>query len=356
MWEDRYENDDLSSDDYYEHEEFTVDAKQAPLRIDKFLQARLFSVSRSRIQNAIRAGSVLVNGLEIKPNHKIKGGEHISMVYPKPPEQYKLLPQNIPLDIRYEDEDLLIVHKPAGMVVHPGVGHARGTLVNALAYYLGQTLPILDGNTEDRVGLVHRIDKNTSGLMVVAKNDFAMAHLAKQFFHHTIERTYNALVWGEPEPQAGSVNAHIDRDPKFRQRFKAFPDGSQGKWAVTHYKVLESLYYVSLVQCNLETGRTHQIRVHMQHLGHPLFSDDRYGGDRIVKGTIYSRYKEFVDHAFSIIPRHALHAKSLGFEHPRTGQWMQFESELPADFITALQVWREYVAQRRQSSGIHGLN
>jgi len=339
--------EDFADDDYYRHIAITVDANQSSLRIDKFLFNRMEGVSRNRIQNAIRSGSVLVNGVEVKPNHKIKGGEQISMILPRPMEDYRLVAQNIPLDIRYEDDDVLIVHKAAGMVVHPGVGHARGTLVNALAYHFGKDLPVMEGNSEDRVGLVHRIDKNTSGLMVVAKNDYALAHLAKQFYNHTIERTYYALVWGEPEPAEGTINAHLDRDPRFRQRFKAFPDGSQGKWAVTHYKTLEKLYYVSLVQCKLETGRTHQIRVHMQHIGHPLFSDDRYGGDRIIKGTVYSRYKEFVDKVFFILPRHALHAKSLGFEHPRTGKWMQFESDLPEDFSQALQAWRDYLAQRK---------
>lgn len=349
MREDRFDYE-LSNDDYYEQLEIVIDPKQTPLRVDKFLQARLEKISRNRVQNAIRAGSVLINGLEVKPNHKIKGGEHVSIILPRPPEEHsRLIPQNIPLDIRYEDEDVLIVHKPAGMVVHPGVGHSRGTLVNALAYHFGKDLPVLEGNNEDRVGLVHRIDKNTSGLMVVAKNDYAMTHLAKQFYHHTIERTYYALVWGEPDPSEGSVNAHIARDPRFRQRFAAFPDGSEGKWAVTHYKVLENLYYVSLVQCNLETGRTHQIRVHMQHIGHPLFSDERYGGDRIVKGTVYSKYKLFVERAFSIMPRHALHAKSLGFEHPRTGEWMFFEADLPNDFTQALQLWRDYLWQRQSS-------
>ncbi len=340
-------NDDLQSYDC-----ITVDPKQKPIRIDKFLFDRLQKISRNRIQNAIRSGSILVDEREIKPNYKVKPGDNISMVVPQPPgDGAKLVPQKIPLDIRYEDEDLLIVHKPAGMVVHPGIGHYRGTLVNALAYHFGeQQLPVMDGNYQDRLGLVHRIDKNTSGLLVVAKNEYALSHLAKQFFYHTIERTYYALVWGEPDPAAGTITGHVGRHPRFRKQFTVFPEGDKGKWAVTHYKVLESLYYVSLIQCNLETGRTHQIRVHMKHIGHPLFNDEKYGGDRIVKGTVFSKYKMFVENTFSIMPRHALHAKSLGFVHPRTGKDMYFESDLPKDFENALERWRNYLASRKKAA------
>lgn len=345
---------DPYNDDYYEAFDIVVDPKQSPLRIDKFLMTRMERVSRNRVQNAIRAGSVLVDGQEVKPNFKIKPGNQISVIVPRPQgEGMKLVPQNIPLDIRYEDDDLLIVHKPAGMVVHPGVGHRRNTLVNALAYHFGRDLPVMEGNLNDRIGLVHRIDKNTSGLLVVAKNDYAMTHLAKQFFNHTIDRKYQAIVWGEPEPEQGTVDVHIARDPRFRKQFAAFPEGDQGKWAVTHYRVLERLYYVSLIECKLETGRTHQIRVHMKHIGHPLFSDERYGGDRIHKGTIYSKYKLFVERVFTAIPRHALHAKSLGFEHPTTGERMYFESELPSDFETALQMWRDYVNSRKTQINLH---
>lgn len=259
-----------------------------------------------------------------------------------------MVPQKMDLDVRYEDEDLMVIHKPAGLVVHPGPGHFRGTLVNGLAYYFGhQNLPIVDGNYSERLGLVHRIDKNTSGLLVVAKSDYALTHLAKQFYNHTIERTYYALVWGEPKEDFGTIRGNVGRHPRFRQLFTVFPEGEAGKWAVTHYKVLERLYYVSLVQCNLETGRTHQIRVHMQYLGHPLFNDERYGGDRIVKGTIFSKYKEFVESCFNLMPRHGLHAKSLGFVHPTTGAELYFESDLPADFQEALEAWRGYVAGRK---------
>lgn len=341
------------SDDYFENFDIQVDPKQSPLRIDKFLLTRLERTSRNRVQNAIKSGSVLVNGEEVKPNYKVRPADEISVVVPKPPGTIsRLMPQNIPLDIRYEDDDLLIVYKPPGMVVHPGVGHQKGTLVNALAYHFGKDLPVMEGNTHDRIGLVHRIDKNTSGLMVVAKSDYAMTHLAKQFFKHTIERRYQAIVWGDPEADQGSVEAHVGRDPRYRQRFAAFPDGEQGKWALTHYRMLERLHYVSLIECKLETGRTHQIRVHMKHIGHPLFGDARYDGDRIVKGTIYSKYKLFAEKVLALMPRHALHAKSLGFQHPATGEWMYFESELPQDFHDVLQAWRDYVAQRKMKNSL----
>lgn len=343
---------DNYSDEYLDYQVIAVDRKQSPIRIDKFLMDRLERTSRNRVQNAIRSGAILVDGKEVKPNYKIRPGEEISVVIPRPPgEGAKVAPQQIPLDIRYEDEDLLVLYKPAGMVVHPGIGHPRNTLVNALAFHFGeQNLPVMDDNQSDRLGLVHRIDKNTSGLLVVAKSDYAMTHLAKQFYYHTIERTYNALVWGEPEEDAGTIIGNVGRHPRFRQKFTVFPDGEAGKWAVTHYKVLERLYYVSLIQCNLETGRTHQIRVHMEFLGHPLFNDERYGGDRIVKGTIFSKYKMFVENTFSIMPRHALHAKSLGFIHPRTGKEMYFESDLPLDFQDALDRWRRYVAGRKAAT------
>ena len=340
-------SNEIITDEYFEHQSILVDPAQQALRIDKFLMERIAKVSRNRIQNLIRSGSVRVNDREIKPNYKVRGRDQISVVLPYPPfEGENVIPEEIPLHIVYEDEDLLVINKPAGLVVHPGVGHRSGTLVNGLAYYF-RDLPLMEGNAPDRPGLVHRIDKNTSGLMLVAKTDFALTHLAKQFFYHTIERTYYALVWGEPDPDSGSVNAHIGRDPRHRKKFAAYPDGDIGKWAVTHYKLIEPLYYVSLVQCNLETGRTHQIRVHMEHLGHPLFNDERYGGDRIVKGTIFSKYKTFVERCFESLPRHGLHAKSLGFEHPRTGQWMAFDSELPEDMTRTLGLWRNYVQGKK---------
>jgi 23S rRNA pseudouridine1911/1915/1917 synthase len=340
-----------SDDDLQDYKIIKVDPKQSPIRLDKFLMDRLMKVSRNRLQNAIRSGSVLVDGKEVKPNFKVKPGQEITVVTPHPPgEAESVFPQDIPLDIRYEDNDLMIVHKPAGMVVHPGIGHRKGTLVNALAYYLGhnEELPVQDSNYQQRMGLVHRIDKNTSGLLVIAKTDYALTHLAKQFFHHTIERTYYALVWGEPEELEGTITGNIGRHPRFRKKFTVFPEEEAGKWAVTHYKVLEPMYYVSLVECKLETGRTHQIRVHMKHLGHPLFNDEYYGGDHILKGTIFSKYKRFVENCFTLMPRHGLHAKSLGFVHPTTGKQMQFDSDLPNDFTEVLDAWRNYVQYRKE--------
>jgi len=354
--EKKVRGEEESTDDYQEHQVISVDNRQRPIRLDKFLVDRLPNASRNRIQNAVRSGSILVDGREVKPNYKIKPGDEVHIVMPKPPDTARrVIPQNIPLDIVYEDKNLLIVNKPAGMVVHPGVGHYKGTLVNALAYYLRDVnLPLMDESQQDRLGLVHRIDKNTSGLLVVAKTDYAMSHLAKQFYYHTIERTYWALVWGEPDPPVGTINKHVGRHPRFRHEFTVFPEGDNGKWAVTHYKTLEPLYYVSLIQCNLETGRTHQIRVHMKSIGNPLFSDDKYGGDRIIKGTVFSKYKAFVENTFNVMPRHALHAKSLGFVHPTTGEQMQFDSDLPDDFQKALDRWRKYVESRKSSK--NGLN
>ena len=342
---------DANSDDLYDDFIIKVDPKQSPLRIDKFLMDRLEKVSRNRVQNAIKTGAITVDGKDVKPNFKVKPGHEISVVVPRPQgEGLRVIPQNIPLNIIYEDEDLLIVNKPAGMVVHPGIGHSRGTLVNALAYHFGHDkLPVMDGNYNDRLGLVHRIDKNTSGLLVVAKTEYAMSHLAKQFFRHTVERTYYALIWGEPEDHKGTIRANVGRHPRFRRDFTVFPEGDAGKWAVTHYEVLEGMYYVSLIKCNLETGRTHQIRVHMKHLGHPLFNDEKYGGDRVVKGTVFSKYKTFVEKTFTILPRHGLHAKSLGFIHPRTEKEVYFESDLPGDFSEALERWRRYVDGRKSA-------
>lgn len=345
---DNEDQDGQDSDDYQDHQQIVIDPKQSPLRIDKFLMDRLMKVSRNRLQNAIRSGSILVDDREVKPNFKVKPGQVITLILPKPPADHlgPVQPEDIPLDIRYEDDDLLVVYKPPGMVVHPGVGHSRGTLVNGLAYHF-KDLPVMAGNDPDRIGLVHRIDKYTSGLLVVAKTDFAMTHLAKQFFQHTVDRTYQALVWGEPDPLSGTIEANVGRHPRFRKLFTVFPEGEEGKWAVTHYKTLEPLYYVSLIECKLETGRTHQIRIHMQHLGHPLFSDDKYGGDRIVKGTVFSKYKKFVENCFTVMPRQALHAKSLGFTHPTTGERLHFETDLPDDFAAVLEKWRSYVSSRK---------
>ncbi len=344
-------NSDLEpSDELYEHLRIVCDPGQSQTRIDKFLFEKLEGVSRNRVQNAIKARCILVNGSEIKANYKIKPGDEISVVLPSNRDELtELVPENIPLDIWYEDDHLMVINKPAGLVVHPGVGHYKGTLVNALLYHFQHDkLPLLKGNKEDRPGLVHRIDKGTSGLILVAKNDYAMTHLANQFFHHTIEREYIALVWGEVEQDQGTITGNIARHERERKQMAVYTQGDIGKPAVTHYEVLERLYYVTLVRCWLETGRTHQIRVHMKHIGHTLFNDERYGGDRILKGTIFSKYKQFVDNCFEVMPRQALHARSLGFIHPVSGESMYFEAELPPDFNTVLDKWRNYVTARRE--------
>lgn len=329
------------ADGLFEHYRIAVDPGQTLLRIDKFLMDRLPNVSRSKLQKAIQEGYVRVDEKAIKPNYKVHPGEIIRIALPEPPRDTDVVPEDIPLDIRYEDEDVLVVYKPAGMVVHPAYNNWSGTLVNALAYHF-QNLPEMEGNA-GRPGLVHRIDKDTSGLLVIAKTEPAMTHLAKQFFDHSIERTYYGLVWGEMEPEEGTVDMNLGRSLKDRRVVDAFPEGDFGRHAVTHYKTLECLRYVSLVQFNLETGRTHQIRAHAKYLGHPLFNDATYGGDRIVKGTQFSKYKQFVDNCFKVLPRQGLHAKSLGFVHPNTGKDMFFDTDLPNDMEQVLVRWREYV-------------
>jgi 23S rRNA pseudouridine1911/1915/1917 synthase len=340
--------EDRDEDAFYEHQTIIADPKQSALRIDKFLLDRIERISRNKIQQAIRVGAIQVNGGHIKPNYKIRPGDKISLILPKPAlDEIGLAPEEIPLSIIYEDEDLMVINKQAGLVVHPGVGNWTGTMVNGLIYYLQHTaLPLMEGNPIDRPGIVHRIDKNTSGLLVVAKNDYAMTHLAKQFFNHTIERKYLALVWGQPENESGTITGHVGRHPRHRFQMTVFKEGEAGKHAVTHYKVKEGMYYVSLVECWLETGRTHQIRVHMKHLGHPLFNDERYGGDQIVKGTVFQKYRQFVTNCFKLFPRHALHATSLGFMHPRTNENIQFSIDPPEDFYQVLEKWRKYVSTR----------
>lgn len=338
------------NDEFYEEHLIRVDPGQGPLRIDRYLTDKLDRVTRNKIQNAIRAASILVNDKPIKPNYKVRPRDSITVILPRSLEGLgKVIAQDIPLDIIYEDEEVLVVHKPAGMVVHPGIGNYDGTLVNALAWYfrLGEELPLMPGAIVDRPGLVHRIDKDTSGLLVIAKTEFAMSHLARQFFEHSIERRYLALVWGEPDPPFGTININIGKHARIKQKQQVFPDGDQGKVAITHYRTLESFYYVSLVQCELETGRTHQIRVHMEYLGHSLFNDPKYGGDRIRKGTIYTKYRQFVENVFKVMPRQALHAHTLGFVHPVTGQKMHFEAPLPDDFQAALDAWRNYFSSRK---------
>ncbi len=336
------ENAELAEDEeLYEHHRFVVDKGQAPLRIDKFLTERISNATRSKIAQAIESEAVKVNDEPVKASYKIRPLDVIVIALPEPPRDTDVVPENIPLNIVYEDDDLLVLNKPAGMVVHPAYQNWSGTLVNALTYHL-QNLPTSQ-NGEGRPGLVHRIDKDTSGLLVIAKTELAMAHLARQFYDHSIERTYYALVWGELNPLEGTVNVNLGRSLKDRRVTAAFPDGDFGRHAITHYKTLQQLRYVSLVQCNLETGRTHQIRAHMQYLGHPLFNDATYGGDKILKGTTFTKYRQFVDNCFKIMARQALHAKSLGFIHPRTKQKMQFDSELPEDFTSVLDKWEKYM-------------
>lgn len=331
-------------EELYEHHRIVVDKGQSLLRIDKFLMNRLEHVSRNRIQNAADAGSILVNSKPVKSSYKIKPGDVISIVLAHPPRIVELYADIIPLDIVYEDHDLIIINKQTGMVVHPAYGNYRNTLVNALAYHFNPELagqPIKTDNI--RPGLVHRIDKNTSGLMVIAKNEAAMTHLAKQFFDRTIDRKYLAMVWGDFKEEKGTITGNIGRNLRDRKIMDVFPEGNHGKHAVTHYKVAERFNYVTLVECKLETGRTHQIRVHFKYIKHPLFNDAEYGGDKILKGTTFSKYKQFVQNCFELLPRQALHAKSLGFVHPVSGKKMFFESDMPEDMMAVIEKWRKYI-------------
>jgi 23S rRNA pseudouridine1911/1915/1917 synthase len=334
------------SDELYERFNLTIDKGQEPLRIDKFLMNRIEGATRNKLQQAINAGMVLVNGAPIRPNYKVKPLDDIVIYSDMSPEQTDVLPEKLPLNIVYEDADLMILNKPAGMVVHPGSGNYTGTLLNGVAWYLKEQNPAISEDVLPRFGLVHRIDKNTSGLLVLAKTDQAMRVLAKQFFDHTIRRQYVALVWGDVIKDKGTIIAHVGRHQRFRKLFEAYPEGEHGKEAITHYRVIERLGYVTLVECILETGRTHQIRVHMKHIGHPLFNDDFYGGDKIVKGTVYARYKQFVENCFEVCQRQALHAKTLGFIHPVSGAEMFFEAELPSDMAEVIERWRKYAASR----------
>ncbi|MBQ0096021.1 MAG: RluA family pseudouridine synthase [Bacteroidales bacterium] len=325
----------------FEHFRYEALGRQDPIRIDKYLAGQMEGTSRSRIQLAIKAGFVRVNDKTVKANYIVRPRDIITFVMPYRRRGTEILPENIPLDIPFEDEQLLIINKPAGMVVHPGHGHYSGTLVNALAYHLGMRQEADEG--DERMGmLVHRIDKDTSGLLVVSKTDEAQAHLAKQFFVHSIERKYIAVVWGNLPEDEGTIEGNIGRDPSDRLKFKVFPEGDQGKTAVTHYKVIERFGFVTVVQCILETGRTHQIRVHMSHIGHPLFGDERYGGTTINKGTIYAKYRQFIQNCFKICPRQALHAAVLGFEHPSSGRHVHFETPMPADMTSLIEKWRMY--------------
>ncbi len=326
----------------YEHYSFTADSGQQALRVDKFLMNRIENATRNKIQQAAKAGSVRVNDVVVKSNYKVKGGDQVKVLFTHPPYENLLVGEDIPLDIVYEDDALVVVNKAAGMVVHPGHGNYNGTLLNALLYHF-ESLPL---NANDRPGLVHRIDKDTSGLLVVAKTEKAMTHLAKQFFDKTSQRSYYALVWGDVKDDTGTIEGHIGRDLKNRLLMTVFPDGDQGKEAITHYEVVERFGYTTLVRCRLETGRTHQIRAHMKHIGHTLFGDARYGGDNILKGTTFTKYKQFVDNCFKLLPRQALHAQTLGFVHPISGKSMSFEAPLPNDMLTALDKWRHYAKHR----------
>ncbi len=334
------EHPETEESELYEHFRIVVDKGQSLIRVDKFLMVRLENASRSKIQNAIEQGNVLVNGKPVKSSYKIKPLDDISIVLPHPPRDTEVYPEDIPINIIYEDDDVVLVNKEPGMVVHPGYGNWSGTLVNALTFHFNQ-LPQLPGN-DGRPGLVHRIDKDTSGLLVISKNEKSMASLAKQFFDHSIKRKYVALVWGDL-PENGTVSGYIGRSAKDRKVMDLYDDPEKGKWSVTHYRVLQRLNYVTLVECELETGRTHQIRAHMRSIGHPLFNDAAYGGDKIRKGTIFAKYKQFIDNCFDIMSRQALHAKSLGFIHPTTKKEVYFESELPNDFRQVLEKWESYI-------------
>ena len=326
--------------DLYEHFAFTVDKGQNPLRIDKYLMNFVENATRNKIQAAAKNGSIFVNNTPVKSNYKVKPYDKIRVLFTHPPHENLLVGENIPLDVVYEDNDLLVVNKPAGMVVHPGHGNYSGTLINALIYRFDN----LPNNSSERPGLVHRIDKDTSGLLVVAKTEQAMTHLSLQFAEKTSEREYVAIVWGNIEEDEGTVEGNIGRHPKNRLQNTVFlgDEADKGKPAITHYKVLERLGYVTLVSCKLETGRTHQIRVHMKHIGHTLFNDERYGGEKVLKGTTFTKYKQFVEKCFKILPRQALHAKTLGFEHPRTGEFLKFEAPIPDDIQQCIEKWRNY--------------
>ncbi|MBM3159070.1 MAG: RluA family pseudouridine synthase [Bacteroidetes bacterium] len=332
------------SDELFERFQLQVNKGQELIRIDKFLTSRIEGASRNKIQQAMNLGMVQVNGQPVKANYKIKPLDQIVIYSDISPEQTAISPEPMELSIFYEDKEIMIINKPAGMVVHPGSGNYTGTLLNGVAWYLQQHNPGLSEEILPRFGMVHRIDKNTSGLLVLAKSDLAMRQLAKQFFDHTVKREYIALVWGDIQENKGTIHAHVGRHLRFRKLFEAYPEGEHGKEAITHYEVLERFGYVTLIRCKLETGRTHQIRVHMKYLGHPLFNDDFYGGDKIVKGTVYARYKQFVDNCFSICQRQALHARTLGFVHPSTGLPIDFECPIPADIEEVIQKWRSYSA------------
>ena len=341
------ENDNLEpefQDDQvlHEHFSFTADPGQEPLRVDKYLMNRVENATRNKIQKAAKEGSIFVNDIVVKSNYKVKGGDIVRVLFGHPPPENLLVGENLPLNVVYEDDSLILVNKAAGMVVHPGHGNYSGTLINALMFHF-ENLP---KNELHRPGLVHRIDKDTSGLLVIAKTEAVMTHLSKQFFDKASKRKYHALVWGDVKEDSGTIEGNIGRHPKNRLQMTVYENGEAGKPAITHYRVLERLGYVTFIECELETGRTHQIRAHMKHIGHTLFNDERYGGDAILKGTSFTKYKQFVENCFKLIPRQALHAKTLGFEHPETGNWMEFDSEIPSDMKNVLNRWRQYAIHK----------
>ena len=328
----------------FEHYKFEADKGQEPLRVDKFLMNFIENATRSKIQQSAKDGYIHVNGVPVKSNYKVKSGDVVTVEYRNPPREYELIPQDIPINIMYEDEDILIVNKEAGMVVHPGFGNWEGTLVNALAFHF-KNLPNM--GDENRPGLVHRIDKNTSGILVIAKNEQSMKIMGEKFSNRDLNRKYLALVWGDLKEDEGTITGHIGRSLKNRKVMDVFHNGEFGKHAVTHWKVVERLGYTTLVECKLETGRTHQIRTHFKHIGHPLFNDEEYGGDKILKGTTFTKYKQFVQNCFSVCSRQALHAKNLEFLHPITNKEMKFSSNLPKDFSSLIEKWRKYIANQK---------
>jgi 23S rRNA pseudouridine1911/1915/1917 synthase len=329
-------------EELYERKTFVIDKGQEPLRVDKFILSRLENTSRNKIRNSINAGFITVNGTIVKCNYKVKPDDEIVLLSLSNSDYLEIKPENIPLNIVYEDDEVMVINKPPNLVVHPGIGNRTGTLLNGVAYYLSENNPNINEEVLPRFGLVHRIDKNTTGLLVLAKTADVAAHLAKQFFNHTVQRKYIALVWGDVENDEGTIEGHIARHQQHRKIFTVYPDGEVGKHAVTHYKVLQRFYYTTLVECILETGRTHQIRVHMKHIGHTLFNDAEYGGKAILKGTVFSTYKQFVNNCFEVCPRGALHAKTLGFVHPKTNEEMFFESPLPEDMQQLIEKWERY--------------
>lgn len=337
--------EETENDELYEHHKFIADKGQEVLRIDKFLMDRLANTSRNKIQNAAKNGTILVNGVAVKQNYKVKPEDEVSIVMPYPVREIELIPEDIPLDIHYEDDTVIVINKQADMVVHPGYGNYSGTLVNGLIHHFDQ-LPSKSEDFYGRPGLVHRLDKHTTGLMVVAKTEDALTNLSKQFYDRTTERRYHALVWGDVIEDEGTIEGNLGRSIKDRKLMTVFPDGDFGKHAVTNYKVLRRFGYVTLVECKLETGRTHQIRAHMKHIGHTLFNDLEYGGDKVLKGTTFSKYKSFVQNNFALLTGQALHAKTLGFVHPKTKEFMRFDSELPSDFQAVLERWETYLAAR----------